>query len=581
MKQSLIYALCIFIGHFLPSYIFSQNMETPFEKNPASTATYEEIITYFHALDAQFPEIQFTVSGTTDIGMPLHTVVVSTHQYFTPEAARKNNQCVWLINNGIHPGEPEGIDATMMFVRDCLTNPTLRKLLDNVVMVIIPVYNVDGCLNRGEFSRANQAGPLAYGFRGNARNLDLNRDFIKADSRNAQSFQAIFTHWNPDFFVDNHTSNGADYPYTMTLIPTHADKLAPELGAYLKQEILPFLYKEMATRNCEMTPYVNAEETPDKGIYGFMDSPRYSTGYAALHHTIGFMPETHMLKPFPARVKATYVFMEVVLGFLANQHEVLRGYRKIAVENVSKQTVFPLKWALSEDKVDSLLFKGYTAAYKPSEVSGLPRLYYDQSQPYTQNIPYWNTYHPTVTASKPDFYIIPQAYTEIAEKLENNGIEVSRLENDSAFEVEMYYIRDYKSVKQPYEGHFLHVNVEVEKIISTQRFRKNDFYVSTAQKGVRFIIETLEPQGIDSYFAWNFFDGILQQKEHFSDYVFEDLAAKMLKDNPKLKEALVLRQQNDPAFAQDANAQLEFIYIHSPYYERTHNLCPIARGVKQ
>lgn len=138
------------------SLIFSQSMETPYEKNPASTASYAEIIAYFHALDAQFPEVQVNVAGTTDIGMPLHTVIVSTHQYFTPEAARKNNQCIWLINNGIHPGEPEGIDVSMMFVRDCLTNPDLRKQLENIVLVIIPVYNVDGCLNRGAFSRANQ-----------------------------------------------------------------------------------------------------------------------------------------------------------------------------------------------------------------------------------------------------------------------------------------------------------------------------------------------------------------------------------------------------------------------------------------
>jgi len=156
---------------------------------------------------------------------------------------RKQDKRVLLINNGIHPGEPEGIDASMMLARDLLKG---NKIPANVVICIIPLYNIDGSHNRTSTSRANQNGPLAYGFRGNSRNLDLNRDFIKTDSKNSASFQQIFNTWNPEVFVDTHTSNGSDYQYTMTLIPTQKDKLNQVLSTYLTGQMVPSLYKEMA-----------------------------------------------------------------------------------------------------------------------------------------------------------------------------------------------------------------------------------------------------------------------------------------------------------------------------------------------
>ncbi|MBP8212321.1 MAG: hypothetical protein KAX53_01145, partial [Saprospiraceae bacterium] len=244
-----------------------QNLEIPFDKNTNQTATYEEIRTFYNHLNKMNEMVQVSDFGMTDSGHPLQAVVIDKDANFSPEQIRKAGKAIVWINNGIHPGEPDGIDATMLFVRELMTkNP---NWLDNVSLVIIPVYNIDGCINRASHSRANQNGPEAFGFRANAKNLDLNRDFIKCDSKNAETFNRLFNEWSPDIMIDTHTSNGADYQYTMTLIATQKDKLHPLLGDFLSQKMLPVLYDDMKADGWEMIPYVNTNGLPETGIYGF------------------------------------------------------------------------------------------------------------------------------------------------------------------------------------------------------------------------------------------------------------------------------------------------------------------------
>ncbi len=550
---------------------------TPHEKDNATSATYSQAIDYYQRLARSYSQLQLREWGMTDAGFPLHTAVLSKDKVFDPVELRRQNKRILLVNNAIHPGEPEGVDATMMLFRDILQKAELQPLLDKVVFVTIPFYNIGGGLNRGCCSRASQNGPEAYGFRGNAKNLDLNRDFIKCDSKNARTFTQIFNYWQPDVFVDNHTSNGADYTYTMTMLATQEDKLGPVLGDYLRNDLLPQLYADMADRDLEMCPYVNVwGDIPDNGIPGFNDSPRYSSGYAAQHHCIAFVPETHMLKPYPSRVHATYQFMEVLLKNMNRDAQKIGKLRQEAVARAMTQKTMPLNYQLDKTQVDSIIFKGYQAKYKPSEISGLDRLWYDRSAPYARTIPYMNHFKPALEVEKPVAYIIPQAYSEVIELLKMNGVKFQRLSEDATIEPEMYYIKKYET-QSAYESHYLHYNIEVEKVVRPWDFHKGDFVAYTDQPAVRFLMETLEPQNLDSYFAWNFFDGILGQKEWFSSYVFEDMAATFLKENPVVREELESRKKADPKFAEQGMAQLAFVYQRSPYFEQTLNLYPVGR----
>lgn len=550
--------------------------QTPYELgNKNQTATYEQAIAYYKQLAKVSPQAKLLSYGTTDFGKPLHLLVLSKHKVFDPAELKKNNQRILLINNGIHPGEPEGIDASMMLARDLLKD---NHLPDNVVVCIIPIYNIDGSFNRSSTSRANQNGPEAYGFRGNSKNYDLNRDFIKTDSRNSAAFQEIFNTWQPEIFVDTHTSNGADYQYTMTLIPTQKDKLNPILSEYLTKTMVPALYAGMKKKGYELIPYINSiENTPDAGIIGFLETPRYSTGYAALHNTIGFMPETHMLKTYQKRVESTYQLLQTYVALVSRDAKIIGENKRKADEAAAVQKEFPLSWKLNETTYELITFKGFAAKYKPSAVSGADRLYYDRNDPYTKKIKYWNKFEPQFTVAKPAAYVIPKAWDKVIGLLKLNGVKVQELREDQELAVDVYYIEDYKTASRPYEGHYIHNNVQLSTRKQNLKFYKGDYLVYVNQPQNRYIMETLEPEATDSFFNWNFFDSVLDQKEHYSAYVFEDTAAELLKDNPELKARLNQKKIKDSTFAQNPSAQLEFVYQNSNYYEKTYLRYPIAR----
>jgi len=552
------------------------SQETPFENSgKTETATYAEAISYYQHLAKTYPQAKLLSYGATDFGKPLHLFILSNDKIFDPAILRKSNKSILLINNGIHPGEPEGVDASMMLARDLLKAGKLPK---DVVICIIPLYNIDGSFNRSATSRANQNGPLAYGFRGNAKNLDLNRDFIKTDSKNSATFQHIFNTWQPEIFVDTHTSNGADYQYVMTLIPTQKDKLNAILSGYLTKTLVPGLYAAMDKKGYPMIPYVNSiGETPETGITGFIESPRYSTGYTTLHNTIGFMPETHMLKSYHLRVDATYKLLQSYVDIVERDSRLIIANKQKADEDVAKQKVFPLDWKLNKSEVNDIQFKGYEDGQKPSEVSGADRLYYDRTKPYTKNIKEWNKFEPAITIQKPVAYIIPKAWDKVTDLLKLNHVKMFVLKTDSKIPVESYYISDLKTGGRPYEGHYLHSGVKLSPVLQTLQYYAGDFVVYVNQSTNRYIVETLEPQAIDSFFNWNFFDSILDQKEHYSAYVFEDTAARLLQDNPGLKARLEAKKSTDKEFAGNAAAQLDFVYKNSDYYEKTHNRYPVAR----
>jgi hypothetical protein len=559
---------------FFSDFLIVNAQISPFEKNRELTATYQEMIGFYQVLDKKYEQLQIFDGGKSDIEKPINLIVLSRDKIFDPIEIRKQNKRILLINNGIHPGEPEGIDASMMLVRDLLER---NSIPGNVVICIIPVYNVDGMLNRGR-SRVNQNGPESYGFRGNYQNLDLNRDFIKGDSRNSKAFQEIFNTWKPDVFIDNHTSNGADYQYVMTLIAPQKDKLNPILSNYLTKQMLPDLYKKMKASNFEMTPYVNSiEETPDSGITGFLETARYSTGYAALHNTIGFMPETHMLKPYHQRVEGTYKFMEHVIEIVERDADLIAKNKLMADTEVSTQVVFPLQWILDDKNFSILTFKGYKAKYKASELSGLPRLFYDRNEPYEKDIRVFDNYLPSVIVKKPLAYIIPQSWQRVIDLMRLNGVQMNSLAADTQIELEMYYIEDYKTVNKPYEGHYLHSQVKLRAENQKVKYYEGDFVIFTDQPQNRYIIETLEPQGVDSFFSWNFFDSILGQKEHYSDYVFEDEAARLIKDDSEMLQRLEEEKKKNPALLQNPKLQLDWVYRNSKYYEKTHMRYPVGR----
>lgn len=560
--------------------IDADDHKTVFENTGGlETATYAEGIDWWTKLEDASPFVRMETFGETDAGIPLHLIIINGKRNFSRENILESNQLICLVNNGIHPGEPDGIDASMLFARDLVSDPDFEEKHKDVVVLIIPFYNVGGALNRNCCSRANQNGPESYGFRGNARNLDLNRDFVKCDSKNAKSFNELFSSWDPDVYLETHVSNGADYPYTMTFLTSQPDKLGFGLGEYVRKDLSDYMFSGMKESGDEMVPYVNVFGTsPDSGFACFYDSPRYSTGYAALHHSIGLLTETHMLKPFKQRVESTHRFMHHLMNHLSESSQEIQELRSAAQREALGLNNFILDWELDSSKTAMLPFKGFEAYIDTSLVTNKPQLFYNQDVSWEKEVSYLSSMKPTKTVTAPKSYLMPAAWSDVVELLELNGVEMTLIDSDTTFDLVAYEIVDYETAKTPYEGHYVHSKCSTEKQFWNKTLNANSYYlIDLNQSKKRFIVETLEPEAPDSYFNWNYFDEVLQQKEWFSSYVFDAKAAEMLKD-PKIKKVYDEMMVKDPTFSESTMNQLYFLYRNSEHYEgERHMIYPVFR----
>ena len=579
MKKIILISLLIFSFSCNKKIETTIDFRTQFEKKAGTeTPIYKDIISYYERLAAEYSEISLFSFGQTDAGKPLHLVVYSAEGIYNVDEITKSTKNRVLINNGIHPGESDGIDASMLLLRDIVQNDSLKQKYKNSLIAVIPVYNVGGALNRNSHTRANQNGPVSYGFRGNGRNFDLNRDFIKQDTKNAAAFAEIFHTVNPDVFVDNHVSNGADYQYALTHLFTQHDKLGGNLGIFLENEMRPEIEKSLQEKEILITPYVNVwGDTPEAGFSQFFDSPRYSTGYTTLFHTLGLMVETHMLKPYKIRVTQTYELMLSALDFIEKKSEKIKSLRANAVSEILQHKTYPITYKVNQENPTVLNFKGYEATTINSKVTNGKRLFYDTAKPFTKEINYYNNFLKEKEITIPKAYVLEQGWHTIIDRLKNNNIQFSTFNKDTTITVQVNHILDYKTRSAAYEGHYLHYNTTVSESTKKITFRTGDLYIPTNQNGVRYLLETLEASATDSFFNWNFFDTILQQKEGYSAYVFEDIAAYILAKNPVIKKQLEDKLKNEEAFAKNPRAQLEFVYKNSLHYEKAHLRLPVFK----
>ena len=547
------------------------NAQAQLEKKYLNNETYEynELIKAYKSLDNLGERGRLVEIGESDFGEPIYIFLIAPEQLRTNRESNVLREPTILINNAIHPGESCGVDASLHLAEDILYG----KIESKVWVCIIPAYNVGGMHNRRPNTRANQQGPNSQGFRGNANNYDLNRDFTKADTKNTEVFYEIFENLKPQFFIDNHTTNGADYQYEQTLIFSPKEKFPISLQADA-EEFKRAVFKGAKKEKIIAGNFVNIyRTTPDKGFSAFHETPIYSTGYTALFNTFGIVSETHMLKTYQRRVEATYALSKTVIEY-ANENGMAIKH-KMEIEEDKAITSLPIQWEIDSAKRENLKFLGFEYEYQVSEVTGGQRLkYLDKKKTYT--IDYYPSHKPKLTVSVPEYYVVPKSWRRVLDRLEINFIENAELESKSKT-VEAYRIKSYRTSKSVYEGHFRHSNIEVEKFEKDITIDERFVLVPTHQRGAKLIVHLLEPQAEGSLFSWNFFDPILQQKEWYSEYVFEDTAKELLETDSDLKSKFEALKKEDPEFANNPRAQLYFIYTNSSYYEPTHNLYPVYR----
>lgn len=544
------------------------------------TPAYDEVIDMYRLLDKHYSNAQLVEIGKTDVGKPLHLFIINNKEEFDPVNIRKEGKSIFLINNGIHPGEPEGIDASLWYADDILRNKNgMAEILKNTAIIIIPVYSIGGHLNRSVYNRSGQTTPYETGFRGNAKNLDLNRDFTKCDSENAKSFARMFRNWNPDVFLDTHTTNGSDHQYSITLIPPASSLFPPAMENFIRKRFIPEIYNRMENGQYELIPYVNyIYDDPKKGIASSVEGPRYSSGYASMFHSYGMMTENQIYKAFPDRVKSCYQFISALAEFTSENSREIMDSRKEGLQQTLKTKKFPVTFFLDTTTFQIIEFKGYEADPKQvSPVTGVERFGYDLSKPYTEKIKYFDTWKPEEFVEVPEFYIIPQAYSNVIERLENAGVHFSKLKNDTVLKVTVDYINEFTSPPRPYNGHYFHDKISTHSEVREIKYYRGDVLVPVQQESKRYIFEMLEPKAGDSFFRWNFFDNILDQREYFSSYGFDENALKYLNEHPGFNKIFKEKQQSDPEFAKNHRAQLAYIYNNSEWLEKTWKRYPVGK----
>lgn len=543
-----------------------------------STLTWEQAVARYQALDERHQGARLFEIGADDDGSPIHLFVIGDGSGSTPDSIRSAGKSILWVTNGIHPGEPDGIDASVLLAQALLESDQYLGLLAKTAVCIVPVYNVSGAKQRSATSRANQNGPAEYGFRGNARNLDLNRDFVKMDARNTWGMVEALRDWDPDVYLETHVSNGADHQYVMELLTTQKDRLSGGLSAFMTRIMVPELYAWMERRGIPMCPYFETRgAVPEDGLYGFYDGPRYGSGLNALFDRIAILSESHMLKPYAERVNATFQLMLATLAVMDAHGDELLRRRAEARRFTASMTELGMNWRLDSMAWTELAWKGYQARRVASAVSGLERVIYDHDRPTDTMVPWNDTYRASLVKRKPAGYIVPAAWREVVARLKANGVPMRELLRDSLLRVEQDSIAGFATVRSPYEGRYLHHGIRTRPVEQPFTVAKGSWLLPMGHPTDRYVMEVLEPDGEDSFFAWGFFDSVLQQKEWFSDYVFEDIAAELLRKDATLGQELDARRATDPAFAADAWAQLYFIYQRSPYFEPGFRRYPVLR----
>ncbi|MBE0637031.1 MAG: hypothetical protein IH598_00750 [Bacteroidales bacterium] len=551
--------------------------ELRYEQN--ESVTYQEAITFYTKLADHYPEAKLMTYQNTDVGKPLHLFVMDKDRKFDPASAKKSDKRIVLIMNGIHPGEPEGIDASLMFADDILRNKDeMRQLLEHTVICIIPVYNIGGALNRSAYHRTGQTTPKEAGHRGNAKNLDLNRDFVKMDTQNAWAFAQIFRTWQPDVFLDTHTTNGTDHPYVITLIPYQPDALPENLANLYHDHMIPFLYEQMSEAGYEMIPYVDYwNTTPKDGIKLNPQTPRFSTGYTGLFNTMSFMTENQIYADFPDRVMSVYHFKKALVSFTNSNSTEIGKLITDANEFTKDQKEFVVKWAADSINFRMIRYKGYEGEIGISPVTGMPRFGFNRSKPYDTVIPYYDRHLPEKIITSPEYYILPQAWEQVSQRLQHNGVKMLCFTKDTVITAERYMIKEVKTNTYQSNWHRNHNEVTYEVKTEKVQVWEGDYLIPMDQPANRYILEMLEPDAQDSFFRWNFFDPILEEREYYSSFGFEENALRYLDEHPDFRKQWEEAIKNDTALQKSHRAQLGYIYHNTEWADNVTRRYPVAR----
>jgi hypothetical protein len=548
-----------------------------------ATPSYDETVSWLHKLVAAAPELEMISIGQSLEGREFWMVIASADGKFSPAAMAASGKPLLLAHSGIHAGEIDGKDAGLMLLRDMTVAGKRNELLQAVNLLFIPILNVDGHERISQYNRINQRGPAEMGWRTNARNQNLNRDFTKLDTAGVRALVGVFNRWKPDLYLDLHVTDGADYQYDITFGGNGRSGWSPAIGNWIEDVYRPAINTSLLEYGHEPGELIFAANGKDMqdGILSWTGDPRFSNGYGDATHLPAVLVENHSLKPYKRRVLGTYVLLAASLQLLAQEQESL----KLAV-NTDKQRrpkSVPLGFTRSKNPVsEPLPFKGIRSERYQGEVSGAEVVRWT-GEPVNKELPRVYLNEPMATVEIPHAYIIPAAWPDVAERIALHGLEVEQLAEPLTTKAEVYRLPSARIaepagwVPNPFEGHTRIDPGEPVKQVMETTFPAGSFRVSTDQAKGELLVLMLEPQAPDSFLQWGFFLEIFTRTEYAEAYVLEPLAQKMLENDAMLRNRFEQKLATDEEFAADSRQRLMWFYEQTPFYDERYLVYPVAR----
>jgi murein tripeptide amidase MpaA len=545
------------------------------------TGPYSEAVELAHRLERASRFVKVVDFGVTPEGRTMIALVVSKDRAFTPEAAARTNKAIILIQSGIHSGEIEGKDTALMLVRDMTVTKRFAAWLDKTIFVVIPVFNVDGHEHTSPYHRPSQNGPKSTGLRANAQRLNLNRDYIKADTPEMRAWLKLYNAWLPDFMFDNHVTDGADFQYDVTWDMARNQDLAEPAGAWVRDRFVPELDKRMAADGHMVAPYGGLRTVGDKREF-FMEvfSPRYSHLYSAVQNRPCLLVETHSLKAAKTRAWANYDIMRHSIDIVVEDPEGLRkAVREADREMMSRagdRSAPPVYLAGKvSDKSRPVVYHALKNGPYQSEVTGaMVNRYLAEKDDIETRI--HDQIDTTVEVQMPLGYLIPSAWKELADELALHGVEMERTPKAMEQEFETYRFSGVKFGTAPFEGRVM-VDFEAKLVKEKIEIPMGSYWVPLKQRRARLIMAMLEPQAPDSLARWGFLNAVFEGREGVGEYLSEPIARRMMADSPELRKQFEERVAADAAFAGDRRARVEWWMERSGYAAGDAGRYPVVR----
>ena len=567
-----------------PAALLTTSEKTNWEE----TGTYAEAVEISHKLEKASPFVKVMDIGTTPEGRTMIAMVVSKDRAFTPDAAARTGKVIMMIQSGIHAGEIEGKDTVLMLVRDMVVSKRYQGWLDHMIFVIIPVFNVDGHEYFSLWNRPQQNGPRSTGLRNTAQRLNLNRDYIKADTPEMQAWLRIFNSWNPDFLIDNHVTDGSDMQYDVTWDMARNQDLADPAGAWVREKFVPELDKRMAAGGHMVAPYGALRNVNGKREF-FMEvfTPRYSHLYAAVQNRPSLLVETHSLKAARTRAWANYDIMRHTFDTILLDPEGLRRAVRDADKEMESRAGNPsaapvyLEGKVS-DKSRPLVYHALKVDRIPSPVTGGNVTHYTGEPDDIETVIH-DQIDTTVEARMPLGYILPAAWKNIADLLALHGVEMERTTKPLHQQFETYRFRNVSLAQREDEGHVA-VNFEPQLVKENIFIPAGSYWIPMKQRRARLILSMLEPAAPDSVARWGLMNSVFsgggrggRSGAPVGEYLSEPIARRMMADFPELQKQFEEKLKSDPKFASDANARLQWWYQQSKYEPEDNGRYPIVR----